>query len=231
MKNTLNCLDLGLIDYHEAFAIQETIFKKVKENKMEDTLLFQENFPIITLGRGTHPENLLKTQNELKQMGIKITEVSRGGDISYHGPGQLVVSPIIHLEKYINGAHQFVRLLEQVVINVLSSYQLEGFRIKGKSGVWINESISNSERKIAALGIAISHGITFHGVSINLCPNLEHFRTIIPCGITDKDVTSFEAAGVYVPTLETLKIAFIEEFNMMFATESVEINLKKLYNF
>ncbi|WKY42914.1 lipoyl(octanoyl) transferase LipB [Eubacteriaceae bacterium ES2] len=228
MKKTLNWLDLGLIDYHDAFGIQERIINSIRSGEMNDTLLFQENTPIITLGRGSHPENLLKSTETLNKMGIKITDVSRGGDISYHGPGQLVVSPILNLENYVKGAHQYVRLLEQIVINLLSRFELKGLRIKGKSGVWISDPSSNSEKKIAALGIAIAHGIAFHGISINLNPDLNHFKTIIPCGIEDRDVTSFENAGVSVPSIKTLRNAFIEEFNQMFGTETVEIT--KLYN-
>jgi lipoate-protein ligase B len=223
LKKTLNWLDLGLIDYHDAFKIQESIIEAIRNGRMNETLLFQENTPIITLGRGSHPENLLKSPESLKKMGIKITQVSRGGDISYHGPGQLVVSPILYLENHVKGAHQYVRLLEQIMINLLSRFELTGFRIKGKSGVWIYDPSSNAEKKIAALGIAVAHGIAFHGISINLNPDLNHFKTIIPCGIEDRDVTSFKNAGVFVPDIKILRDVFIEEFNQMFGTKSQEL--------
>lgn len=225
MNKDLNWIDLGLLSYEDAFLIQEIIHRKCTENTWPDTLLFQENYPIITLGRGTHEKNLLHTPEELRAMGIQLTAVSRGGDISYHGNGQLIVSPIIHFERYISGAHQYVRCLEQVVINLLAQYDLKGKRIKGRSGVWVTDQTTNQEKKISALGIAVSHGVALHGLSINVNPDLSHFSTIIPCGIEDKGVTSMAACGCPPVTLSELRDGFIRAFDKMFGTRTIRKHL------
>ena len=228
MKKDLNWIDLGLISYEQAFELQEKIHQKCVEGAVKDTLLFQENPAIITLGRGSHEKNLLYSPGELAAMGINLSAVSRGGDVSYHGRGQLIVSPILHFERYIKGAHHYVRCLEQVVINVLGHYGLPGKRIKGLSGVWVNDPRTGTESKIAALGIAISHGVTLHGVSINVNPNLAHFATIIPCGIEDRDVTSMAACGLTPPPLTAVRDQFITAFDAMFGTQTAKQTINKI---
>jgi lipoate-protein ligase B len=218
MTKALNWLDLGLISYDEAFTIQENLHHQCVQKNIHDILLFQECYPIITLGRNSHEKNLLYSNEELKLMGIKITTVSRGGDISYHGNGQLIVSPILHFNTYIDTAHHYVRCLEQIIINLLETYSIKGFRIKGRSGVWVIEPHTDEEKKIAAIGIAISHQVTFHGISININPNLNHFSTIIPCGIHDKGVTSIKACGILPPSIKAARNQFILCFNEMFDT-------------
>ncbi|PKM59328.1 MAG: lipoyl(octanoyl) transferase [Firmicutes bacterium HGW-Firmicutes-4] len=220
MKKDLIWIDLGLISYEDAFVFQEQLHDKCVAETWPDTLLFQENHPIITLGRGTHEKNLLLTAAELLELGIALTAVSRGGDISYHGNGQFIVSPILHFDQYVKGAHQYVRCLEQVVINLLAHYQLKGKRIKGRSGVWVTEPGTGEDKKISALGIAVSHGVTLHGMSINVNPNLEHFKAIIPCGIEDKGVTSMEVCGCPPVALSDLRDQFILAFDEMFGTET-----------
>lgn len=220
MKKDLVWIDLGLISYEDAFVIQEQLHEKCVAETWPDTLLFQENYPVITLGRGTHEQNLLMTPAELLDQGITLTAVSRGGDISYHGNGQFIVSPILHFDQYVKGAHQYVRCLEQVVINLLAHYQLQGKRIKGRSGVWVTEPGTGEDKKISALGIAVSHGVTLHGMSINVNPNLEHFKAIIPCGIADKGVTSMESCGCPPISLSDLRDQFILAFDEMFGTQT-----------
>lgn len=228
MKKSLNWIDLGLISYEEAFFIQEKIHTKCVDGSWPDTLLFQENYPIVTLGRGTHEKNLLCTPEDLYSMGIKLTAVSRGGDVSYHGNGQLITSPILHFDHYVKGAHQYVRCLEQVVINLLAHYHLKGTRVKGRSGVWVVEPSSGEDKKIAALGIAVSHGVTLHGISINVNPNLQHFKTIIPCGIEDKGVTSMVACGCPPVVLSDLRNQFILAFNDIFGTQSRQRTINEM---
>lgn len=228
MKKDLTWLDLGLISYQDAFIIQEQLHEKCVDGSWPDTLLFQENHPIITLGRGTHEKNLLLTATELLDLGIALTAVSRGGDISYHGNGQLIVSPILHFDQYVKGAHQYVRCLEQVVINLLAHYQLQGKRIKGRSGVWVTEPGSGEDKKISALGIAVSHGVTLHGMSINVNPNLEHFKAIIPCGIEDKGVTSMAVCGCPPVTLSDLRDQFILAFDEMFGTQTARRTIDEI---
>ena len=228
MKKELNWVDLGLVSYEQAFVLQEKIHRHCVAGSFRDTLLFQENPPVITLGRGSHQENLLYSPGELEAMGITISAVNRGGDVSYHGRGQLIVSPILHFETYIGGAHQYVRCLEQVVINVLDHYGLPGKRIKGLSGVWVNDPDTGEERKIAALGIAISHGVTLHGLSLNVDPNLEHFATIIPCGIKDRGVTSIAACGITPPPLTVVRDQFITAFDAMFGTHTTRQTIEAI---
>ncbi|PKM48825.1 MAG: lipoyl(octanoyl) transferase [Firmicutes bacterium HGW-Firmicutes-6] len=228
MKKDLTWIDLGLISYEDAFIIQEQLHEKCVAETWPDTLLFQENHPIIALGRGTHEKNLLLTAAELLELGIALTAVSRGGDISYHGNGQFIVSPILHFDQYVKGAHQYVRCLEQVVINLLAHYQLKGKRIKGRSGVWVTEPGTGEDKKISALGIAVSHGVTLHGISINVNPNLEHFKAIIPCGIEDKGVTSMEVCGCPPVTLSDLRDQFIVAFDEMFGTQTTRRTISEI---
>lgn len=229
MKKDVNWIDLGFISYEDAFNLQERIHEKCVADTWGDTLLFQENHPIITLGRGTQEKNLLHTQSELAAMGIQLTAVSRGGDISYHGNGQFIVSPILHFDQYVKGAHQYIRCLEQVVINLLQHYDLNGKRIKGRSGVWIIDP-NGEVKKISALGIAVSHGVALHGLSINVNPNLDHFSTIIPCGIEDMGVTSMEACGCTPVPLSDVRDQFILAFNAMFGTQTTERNINEINN-
>lgn len=226
MASEINWIDLGRIDYEEAFNIQEKIHSQCVAGTEKDTLLYQENPPTITLGRGTHPENLLVSSCLLKKQGFVITEVSRGGDISYHGPGQLVVSPIVHFENYVSNAIQFVRTLEQVVIDVLDIYAISGKRIKGLSGVWVQNPKTKEDEKISALGIAIIHGVSCHGISINIHPDLEHFKKIIPCGIEDKGVTSMACFGVS-PSVKEVRNNVTKAFDELFGTLSIEKTVKK----
>lgn len=228
MKKDLIWIDLGLISYEDAFVIQEQLHEKCVTKTCPDTLLFQENYPVITLGRGTHEQNLLLTPAELLDQGIALTAVSRGGDISYHGNGQFIVSPILHFDQYVKGAHQYVRCLEQVVINLLAHYQLKGKRIKGRSGVWVVEPETGEEKKVSALGIAVSHGVTLHGISINVNPNLEHFKAIIPCGIADKGVTSMEACGCPPINLPDLRDQFILAFDEMFGSNTTKRTIDEI---
>ncbi|WP_050739843.1 lipoyl(octanoyl) transferase LipB [Acetobacterium bakii] len=228
MKKKLNWIDLGLTSYEMAFEIQEKLHQGCVAGVWEDTLLFQENHPIITLGRGSHEKNLLHTPEELNARGIDITSVSRGGDISYHGNGQLIISPILHFDGYVKGAHQYVRCLEQIVINLLNTYCIPGKRIKGRSGVWVLDPQTGLDKKIAALGIAVSHGVTLHGMSINVNPDLSHFSLIIPCGIEDLGVTSMAEFGVVPPPLIEIRNAFILAFNDMFGTQTAERKIAEI---
>jgi lipoyl(octanoyl) transferase len=221
MTSIIQCLDLGRMDYREAYAIQEEIHQACYENRIQDTILFQENNPIFTLGRNSRDDHLLRTKEELSLLGIDVQQVDRGGDITYHGPGQLVISPILHLKDYSISVHQYLRNLEETVIRLLQKHAIDGQRIAGSSGVWVNQE------KIAAVGIAIQHGITRHGVSINVCPDMTHFSYIVPCGIFDKGVTSLEKLGVKIEDMHQFKADYLEEFNAVFHTTTRQIQFDK----
>jgi len=208
-------VDLGLVGYDEAFAVQTALHLRRRHEEGPNIILFQENFHVITLGRSASAEHLLASPQLLAERSITVRDVSRGGDISYHGPGQLVISPILKLSDLVQGVHQYVRMLEQVVINLLAVYGIRAGRVEGASGVWVGN------KKIAALGIAIKHGITQHGVAINVCPDLSCFDLIVLCGLKDKGVTSLQALGVAVPTLQEVRDCFLHEFARVFAIPTI----------
>lgn len=212
MPSDIQVIDLRLMEYRKAFAIQEMIYRGCDEKRYPDTIIFQQNFPVITLGRSSDFVNLLKSEKELQKIGIQVEYVDRGGDITYHGPGQLVISVLIHIRNYAMSVHQYLRNLEEAVIRTLDFYHIYGTRIEGKSGVWVGNE------KIAATGIGVTHGITRHGIAININPDLTHFTYIVPCGISDGGVTSFEKLGVDVKDFEEIKSQFLQEFNRIFNT-------------
>jgi lipoyl(octanoyl) transferase len=212
MPSDIQVIDLKRMKYSQAFAIQEMIYRGCDEKRYPDTIIFQQNYPVITLGRSSDFANLLKSEEELQELGIQLEIVDRGGDSTYHGPGQLVVSVLIHIRNYAMSVHQYLRNLEEVVIRTLDVYHIQGLRIEGRSGVWVDNE------KIAATGISVTHGITRHGIAININPDLSHFSYIVPCGISDGGVTSFEKLGVDVKDVEEVKSQFILQFNKIFDT-------------
>jgi lipoyl(octanoyl) transferase len=219
MASRIAYLDLGRMEYKAAYEIQAKIHQDRYEERIQDTILFQENEPIFTLGRNSSDGHLLKTKDELKELGIDVAYVDRGGDITYHGPGQLVISPILHLRDYSISVHQYLRNLEETIIRLLHNYGIESQRISGLSGVWVGSE------KIAAVGIAIQHGITRHGISININPDMAHFTYIVPCGIQDRGVTSMEKLGVAVNDLDKFKMDYLSEFNTLFNTIAHQIQI------
>lgn len=221
MASIIQILDLGRMDYRKAYAIQEKIHHECYELKIPDTIIFQENDPIFTLGRNSSVDHLLRSKVELNELGIDIETVDRGGDITYHGPGQLVISPILHIKDYSLSVHQYLRNLEETVIRLLRKYHIDGQRIAGMSGVWVGSE------KIAAVGIAVQHGITRHGISINVSPDLLHFSYIIPCGILDKGVTSFQKLGIMISDQAQFKLDYLAEFNAVFNTTTHQIQFDK----
>lgn len=170
-------IDLGLVDYEEAYRIQKEFVHRRKLSEIEDSIILAEHNPVFTMGRAGHIENMLKG-------GIKVLRVDRGGDITFHGPGQLVVYPIIDLRRYGSDLHKYLRSLEEVVIMLLKEYSVYGHRVTGKTGVWVGD------KKIASIGIAATNWITFHGLSINVNTDLGFFSMINPCGMRDVKMTS-----------------------------------------
>jgi lipoyl(octanoyl) transferase len=211
MPIDIQIIDLKRMGYRQAFNIQEMIYQGCDENRFPDSIIFQENDPVFTLGRSSDI-NLLKSEDQLRELGITVEIVDRGGDITYHGPGQLVISVLIHIRNYAMSVHQYLRNLEETVIRTLNHYHIQGSRMEGKSGVWVDNE------KIAATGINVTHGITRHGIAINIAPDLSHFSYIIPCGISDGGVTSFEKLGVNNTNVEEVKDRFLYEFNQIFNT-------------
>lgn len=178
--------DLGLIDFSIALKFQKETFKAVKYNYLDSALILCQHYPVITLGRSADRNNILISDDELSQKGIQVFEVERGGDVTYHGPGQLMVYPILNLNYLKKDIHWYLRELEEIIIKFLTDFRIEAQRRLGLTGVWVGD------KKIASIGIAIKNWITFHGISININEDdLSNFRFIKPCGL-DIEMTSME---------------------------------------
>ncbi len=181
--------DLGRIGYAEAYAIQKDLEAQRKESKIPDQLLFVEHPHTITLGRNGHLENLLASNEILERAGISFHHSNRGGDITYHGPGQIVGYPIIDLREWKRDVVAYVRAIEQMIIDALSDFGIAAGVSPGETGVWVNG------KKIAAIGVHISRWVTSHGFALNQDTDLSYFQYIVPCGLT-KPVTSMRELGV-----------------------------------
>ena len=201
MTKVVKFQDLGLIDYKKCWNYQEALFastlaiksnnrKNSKQDKTENHLLFCEHPHVYTLGKSGDANNLLINEKHLKACGAGFYKINRGGDITYHGPGQIVGYPILDLENFFTDIHKYLRLLEEVVILTLREYGLNTERSKGETGVWFDVGTENA-RKICAFGVKSSRWVTMHGFALNVNTNLSYFKNIVPCGI-NKKVTSLE---------------------------------------
>jgi lipoyl(octanoyl) transferase len=199
----VNLYNLGLTDYTKAWEFQETLFRESIRKKTENRNLplalqyYIENHfiicshpPVITLGTGGDKKNLLFSTEHLEKIGIQFIKSNRGGDITYHGPGQVVGYPILDLDQWTTDIHAYMEKLEEVIILTLNDYGIKGRRIKGLTGVWLDADNPQKTRKICAMGVRTSRWVTMHGFALNVNTKLEHFNYIIPCGINDKQVTS-----------------------------------------
>lgn len=202
MNKKVEFIDWGLVDYQEAWAKQETIFDQTVALKMQnrsngtdlDTpnfLIFCEHPHVYTLGKSGKPENLLLDEIGLTEKQATYHKINRGGDITYHGPGQIVGYPILDLDNFFTDIHLYLRTLEEAVILTLSDYGIDAGRYPGFTGVWIDAN-NEKARKICALGVRCSRWVTMHGFAFNVNTNLDYFKNIVPCGIDDKDVTSMQ---------------------------------------
>lgn len=216
--------DLGRMPYKEAWDLQEEILHKKADQKRngetpQNQLLFVEHNPVFTLGKNGDVHNVLMSQDQLKELGIEYYHTNRGGDITYHGPGQIVGYPIIDLEQFKTDLGWYLRSLEEVIILTLSEYGLRGERSPGETGVWIDPDKKGLERKICAMGIRCSRWITMHGFALNVNTNLHHFDFIIPCGIQNKKVTSIEKElGKKIP-IDEVKEKLKNNFEKVFSTK------------
>ena len=194
--------DIGLIEYKKAWEFQEVFFNKTLEIKSknrnegtniktENYLIFCEHPHVYTLGNSGNQNNLLVNEEYLKSRGASFYKTNRGGDITYHGPGQIVGYPIFDLDNFFNDIGKYLRLLEECIILTLAEYGIKGERSKGETGVWIDVG-SDSARKICALGVKTSRWVSMHGFAFNVNTDLSFFENIIPCGINDKQVTSLQ---------------------------------------
>ena len=209
--------DLGIRDYDEVWTMQHTLFdgmvaaKKEKKECDSEYILIVEHPPVVTLGKHAHRQNLLLTDEELSRRGVKCRNIERGGDVTFHGPGQIVMYPLLDLEKHKLGVKDYVDLLEESVIQTLAPYGIKGERVVGASGVWIGTG-TGRERKICALGVKCSRFCTMHGLALNVSTDLDYFRMINPCGFIDKGVTSMKMEMASEPDIEVIKKELVSNF-------------------
>ena len=233
----INLLHLGRIPYAEGFAIQKRVIEARKQNLIGDTLLLLEHPPVLTLGRNSHRDNVLASAELLAERNVELHEINRGGDVTYHGPGQLVGYPIFDLRgdwPGKKGPHlgpvDFMRMLEEVVIRVCYDFGIPAQRIAGRTGVWTISNGSAQEKKIAAMGIHVSQGVTSHGFALNVTTDLRDFDLIVPCGITDRTVTSLELEAqptddpTRQPTMENAINSTARAFGRVFGRQMVAAN-------
>jgi lipoyl(octanoyl) transferase len=207
---------LGVVGYQEALDLQADLVEQRRRGEIPDLLLLLEHPPVITLGvRGDGGRaNIVATTSRLAEIGIEVFETGRGGDVTYHGPGQIVGYPIIDLKPDRCDVHRYVRDVEEVMIRVCAEWAIDAGRIKGLTGAWVGAE------KIAAIGVRISRWVTSHGFALNVSTNLDHFALIVPCGICDRGVTSLERViGSTVPA-QVVEDALIRRFCEVFEREA-----------
>jgi lipoyl(octanoyl) transferase len=230
--------DLGIISYQEAWDYQQQLLATAIDTKRRNRqlkesgnsllpvthhLLFCEHPPVFTLGKSGSIDNLLLDEARLKEKGIEFFKINRGGDITYHGPGQIVGYPVFDLDEFFTDVHRYVRTLEEAVIRTLTDYDIESYRIPEYTGVWLPARGWIPKRKICAIGVHLSRWVTMHGFAFNINTDLDYFRHIIPCGIndTDKDITSLsKELGQEIDlqaVKEKLKFHFADLFGFVFA--------------
>jgi lipoyl(octanoyl) transferase len=209
--------DVGCVDYVKAFEMQRALVEQRKRSEIPDQLLFVEHPPTITLGRNGHLENLLAGEDALERAGVSFHHTDRGGDVTYHGPGQIVGYPILDLREWKRDVVAYVRAVEQVIIGALQDFGIAGERAAGMTGVWVGGA------KIAAIGVHISRWVTSHGFALNATTDLSYIEYIVPCGLA-KPVTSMAALGVAAPredVIERLVFHFGRVFECEMAGECV----------
>src|SRR5271166_3258400 len=216
-----NVLYLGRVAYGTALELQRTLLEMRKSARIENSLLLLEHPPVITLGRNARLANVLAPAEFLAHRGVELFEIDRGGDVTFHGPGQLVAYPIIDLRSFDPkiGAVDYVRRLEEVLIRTCSDFGIGAQRIKGLTGVWTYALRNKPEAKIAAIGVHISRSVTTHGFALNVSTDLDFFSLIVPCGLTGKPVTSMERELQKTLTMEEVATAASRNFGRVFQSQ------------
>jgi len=233
-NNEIFVKDLGILSYDKSWEHQKRIFDNIvsqkinnrtlkKKIKTENYLLIVEHKPVYTIGKSGEISNLLLDYQELKLKSIDFKETNRGGDITFHGLGQIVGYPILDLDNFFTDIGLYIRTLEEVIISTISFYGIKGFRIDGETGVWVKDE-SNSLKKICAFGIKASRWVTMHGFALNVNTDLTYFDNIVPCGISDKGVTSLQEILNQKIAPKTVKEKLCENFARLFNAELSMIN-------
>ncbi|WP_430897545.1 MULTISPECIES: lipoyl(octanoyl) transferase LipB [unclassified Paraflavitalea] len=221
--------DLGLVDYKETWDFQEQLLvsnvTKKQEGRLDETkhhLLLLEHPLVYTLGKSGKEEHVLISPEEREEKNIQYYKINRGGDITFHGPGQLVGYPILDLEKFYTDIGRYLRNLEEVIIKVMATYGLKGDRSPGETGVWLDPEVKGKERKICAMGVRCSRWITMHGFAFNINTDLQYFDYIVPCGIQNKGVTSLQKELGHEVSMQEVKERFLTAFSEVFNVVIVE---------
>ena len=224
--NRCHMIDLGLIGYAEAWSLQKRIVAARKTAAIEDVLLVCEHPHVITQGRNGKREHLLASEHVLRQKGVEYYETSRGGDITYHGPGQIVGYPILNLGAIRRDVVWYVRMLEEVMIRATSEFGITAERVAGKTGIWVKSG--DTEEKLAAIGVHISRWVTSHGFAYNVSTDLRYFDLIVPCGIADRKATSLEKLLGRSVEQEEVAPRIARHLGELFGLEMQEASKKEL---
>ena len=215
--------NLGQARYLGVLDLQRRLVEMRQQNLVPDTLLLVEHEPVITLGRRGHTDNILSTAEELALQGIEIHRVERGGDVTYHGPGQLVAYPIVHLTQRELSIRAFVDLLEETLILVLADFGIKAGREPRHRGVWVEDL------KVAALGVAVRRWVSFHGFALNISPNLDHYCHINPCELAHEQVTSMAKLLERVPGIPEVTDAMVRRFTQLFRAQWQELGSAEVF--
>ncbi|MEP0814281.1 MAG: lipoyl(octanoyl) transferase LipB [bacterium] len=210
VNRVIKLIDLGRMKYGDALALQKEFLAKRIAGKCGDTLLLVEHEPVITLGRHADAQHILASKEALAKFGIGVFQIERGGDVTYHGPGQQVGYPIFNIREMGLSLHDYLRLLEETMIVALSAFGLSAHRISGLTGVFVDDA------KLVAIGIAVKKWVTFHGFAFNVNPNMHHFELIVPCGIREHPVGSLSGALGETKSLSDLRPHLISAFERVF---------------
>ncbi|MGB3342146.1 MAG: lipoyl(octanoyl) transferase LipB [bacterium] len=222
LSKKFNVINLGQKDYQEVWDIQRMIHKKRVDKKIDNTLLLGEHMPVMTMGKSGKARNLLFTPDLLEAKGISYYEIERGGDVTYHGPGQLVGYPIFNVKEGLAGIKPFVNNMEDAVIKTLADFDITGEKREKMIGVW------TQGKKICSIGIAVKRWVSFHGFALNVNTNLEHFNLIVPCGLKNVTMTSMQVILGCTVDIEEVKQSIVKSFCSVFQIDSRKICLDEI---
>jgi lipoyl(octanoyl) transferase len=213
----IQLIETGLSGYDDIYHLQKQLFQEVSENRSAHYLILTQHRPVITIGQKSNPAHVLVQEKFLKEQGVELFHTDRGGDVTFHGPGQLVGYPILNLLEFKQDVNWYLRCLEEVILRTLADFRLRAGRIEHLTGVWIGT------KKICAIGVKVTRWVTMHGFALNVSTNLDYFQYIIPCGISGKGVTSvFEQLG-NIADLNDVSTKVKVHFQEVFGTELVRI--------
>ncbi len=239
MNKKIQVQDLGHKDYKDTWDYQEQLFKEIVDIKLEkrnvpelvtpNFFLFVEHPHVYTLGKSGDMSNLLLSEKQLEAKGATFYKINRGGDITYHGPGQIVGYPILDLENFFTDIHKYLRLLEETIILTLAEYNIKGTRSEGETGVWLDVGTPFA-RKICAMGVRASRWVTMHGFALNVNANLGYFDNIIPCGIKGKAVTSMHVELGQEVNQAEIKAKILKHFAVLFEAEMINAVIKNQHS-